>query len=328
MTASTEIQQPVPTSEQRDPDFFIVGHHKCGTTALYEMLKSHPQIFMPDIKEPWFFADDLGVRFEPTTRLPKTLEEYRSLFAAAQPGQLRGEATPSYLLSRTAASKIAQLRPDARIIAILREPAAFLRSFHMQSVKNHAETEVDLRKALALEGRRRRGEAIPPGALRPQELLYSDHVRYVEQLRRYHAAFPPEQVLVLIYEDFRRDNDATVRQVLRFLEVDGTLPVKQMEANPTVRVRSERLYKLLRSLYMGDGRLSRPLKFTIKSLTTRRLRVRANLAAQHRVIYASPRPPDDELIVEMRSRFKDEVVALSEYLDRDLVALWGYDDIP
>ncbi len=40
----------------RVPDFFIVGHPKCGTTALYEMLRRHPQIFMPDIKEPWFFA--------------------------------------------------------------------------------------------------------------------------------------------------------------------------------------------------------------------------------------------------------------------------------
>ena len=38
--------------------------------------------------------------------------------------------------------------------------------------------------------------------------MYSDHVRYVEQLRRYHDVFPPEQVLVLIYDDFRADNDA------------------------------------------------------------------------------------------------------------------------
>ncbi len=34
------------------PDFFIVGHPKCGTTALYEMLRRHPQIFMPALKEP------------------------------------------------------------------------------------------------------------------------------------------------------------------------------------------------------------------------------------------------------------------------------------
>jgi Sulfotransferase domain len=329
MTASADARAPAHApSQERDPDFFIVGHHKCGTTALYEMLRAHPQIFMPDVKEPWFFADDLGVRFRPTTPLPKTLQEYRALFAAASPSQRAGEATPSYLFSRTAAGSIAEVQPDARIIAILREPASFLRSLHLQSLKNHAETEPDLRKALALEEPRRQGKAIPADAIRPQELLYSEHVRYVEQLRRYHAAFPAEQVLVLIYEDFRRDNEATVRQVLRFLEVDDTVPVQAAEVNPTVRVRSQRLYRLVRSVYMGYGPASRVLKAVIKALTPRRLRRDANLTIQRRVLYGSPRPPDEELILELRSRFKSEVVALSEYLDRDLVTLWGYDSVP
>ena len=114
--------------------------------------------------------------------LPDTLERYLSLFAPAGPEQRAGEATPSYLLSRSAAANIAEVRPDARIIAILREPAAFLRSLHLQSLKNHAETEADFGKALALEEMRREGKAIPPRAARPQELLYSEHVHYVEQL--------------------------------------------------------------------------------------------------------------------------------------------------
>ena len=97
------------------------------------MLRRHPQIYMPDVKEPWFFADDLALRFEPTTPLPKTLDEYLSLFLAAEPDQRVGEATPSYLFSRAAAGNIADLQPDARIIAILREPASFLRSLHLQS---------------------------------------------------------------------------------------------------------------------------------------------------------------------------------------------------
>ena len=162
MTASTDTQAAVHVpSQDRVPDFFIVGHHKCGTTALYEMLRRHPQIFMPDVKEPWFFARDLGVRFPPANPLPQTLEEYLSLFTAAGAEQRAGEATPSYLMSHTAAGDIAALRPDARIIAILREPASFLRSLHLQSVQNHAETETDFRKAIALEQRRRQGQAIP-----------------------------------------------------------------------------------------------------------------------------------------------------------------------
>jgi hypothetical protein len=291
------------------------------------MLRRHPQIYMPDVKEPWFLASDLPVRFPPSTPLPETLEQYLSLFAAAKPEQRVGEATPSYLVSRAAAGNIAQLRPDARIIAILREPASFLRSLHLQSVENHAETETDLRKALALEETRRRGEAIPHDAIRPQELLYSEHVRYVEQLRRYQAVFPPEQMLVLIYDDFRADNEGTVRQVLRFLEVDETSPIEPMEANPTVRVRSPRLYGLVRSLYMGRGPAAQAVKAGIKALTPRSLRLKALHATRRRVLYASPRQPDEELMLELRRRFKGEVVALSAHLGRDLVGLWGYDAV-
>src|SRR5580692_11872450 len=113
--------------EGRVPDFFIVGNPKSGTTALYEMLRSHPQIFMPTLKEPHFFAAEKP----PSSPLPNTLDEYLALFAAAEPNQCAGEASPSYLRSPTAAGRIAQLAPDARIVAILREPAGFVRSLHM-----------------------------------------------------------------------------------------------------------------------------------------------------------------------------------------------------
>jgi Sulfotransferase family len=327
MTASADAQAAARTTpHERAPDFFIVGHHKCGTTALYEMLRRHPQIYMPDLKEPWFFARDLRARVKPSHPLPKTLAEYLSLFTAARPDQRIGEATPSYLMSTTAAASIAEVQPDARIIAILREPANFLRSLHMQSVKNHAETETDLRKALALEPLRREGKAIPRDAARPQELLYSEHVRYVEQLSRYHDVFPAEQVLVLIYEDFRRDNEATVRQVLRFLEVDDGLPVQQLEANPTVGVRSQRLYELMRSVYLGRGPASRLAKAAIKALTPRQQRLDA-LEATRRRLYREPAAPDASLMLELRRRFSGEVLALSDYLGRDLVTLWGYDEL-
>jgi hypothetical protein len=288
-------------------------------------LRRRPQIYMPDLKEPWFFAKDLGVRFEPETPLPQTLQEYLSLFAAATPEQRIGEATPSYLMSHTAAADIAELQPNARIIAILREPANFLRSLHLQSVRNHAETETNFRKALALEDARRHGRDIPDGAIRPQELLYSEHVRYVEQLRRYHDAFPAEQVLVLIYEDFRQDNEATARRVLRFLEVDDTGPIEEVEPNTTVRVRSRRLYELVRAVYLGQGPAAKLAKAAIKTLTPRQLRRDAHVTVRRRVLFGSPQPPDEALMTELRRRFKGEVLALSEYLDRDLVKLWGYD---
>jgi len=310
------------------PDFFIVGHAKSGTTALYEMLREHPQIYMPERKEPWFFAKELHERTPPRPGgTPETLEDYSAWFAEAVPGQRVGEASALYLWSRTAARCIAQARPDARIIAILREPASFLRSLHLQFIQTYVETEPDLRRALALEPARRRGEQVPRHTYWPQALLYSDHVRYVAQLRRYRDMFAAEQMLVLIYDDFRRENEATVRRVLRFLEVDDSVPIETLEANPTVRVRSQRLNELVHGLSVGHGPVSRTAKAGVKALTPRRLRRGALQATQRHLVFSTPEPPDEELMLELRRRFEGEVVALGEYLDRDLLGLWGYDSI-
>jgi len=325
---STARAPAAPVARNRVPDFFIVGNSKSGTTALYQMLRQHPQIFMPDNKEPWFFADELRVRTPPRPEgTPQTLEEYVSLFDLARPEQLAGEATALYLWSRTSARRIAEVRPDARIVAILREPASFLRSLHLQFVKTYVETENDLRKALALEEPRRQGRCIPRYTYWPDVLLYSEHVRYVEMLRRYHAVFPRAQTLVLIYDDFRRDNEATVRQVLRFLQVDDNLQIDPLEANPTLRARSQRLSELVHAVSVGRGPASLAVKAGLKAVTPRRLRRAVLEEAKRRVVFADPGPPDEDLMRELRQRYQGEVEAVSDYLDRDLVTLWGYDSI-
>ena len=322
------------TSRGRVPDFFIVGHAKSGTTALYEMLRRHPQIFMSDVKEPQFFARNprqptgsRGKAFDQTGRRQETLEQYTSLFAAARPDQRVGDASTFYLWTPAAPDRIAAAQPGARIIAILREPASFLRSLHLQMVQNLTEPEKDLRRALALEEARREGREIPGNSYWPSALIYSDRVRYVDQLRRYHAVFPSEQVLVLIYDDFRSDNEATVRRVLRFLDVDDTAPVEVVSANPTVGVRSVRLGRMVRAVRAGSGPVAQAVRGTVKTLTTSRIRTGVLYPARRRLVYGEAQPVDEQLTLELRRRFRGEVEALSAYLDRDLVSLWGYDGL-
>jgi hypothetical protein len=339
MTASAEQSSSAVLPRQGIPDFFIVGHAKCGTTALYEMLRRHPQIYMPDYeagagKEPWFFSRDnphpqtSGERdISFTGRTAVSMAEYLSLFAAAKPGQHIGEASTSYLWSRAAAQRIAAVQPDARIIAIIREPASFLRSLHLQLLENHHETERDFRTAVELDQPRRENRHIPQCSYWPQALIYSDRVRYVEQLQRYRDVFAPEQILVLIYDDFRDDNEAIVRRVLRFLDVDDSVAVEAIRANPTVSLRSRRLETVKRALRSGQGAPWRAARGLGRALTTPRIRERLYYPLQRRAMYGQPPPPDERFMVELRRRFKPEVIALSEYLDRDLVALWGYDAI-
>jgi hypothetical protein len=316
--------------DRRVPDFFVVGQPKSGTTALVKMLRQHPQIFMANPKEPNFLANDLRPRFRPPAlaRQPETLDDYLALFATASASQCVGEASvTTYLRSRVAANNIRTLAPRARIIVILREPASLLYSLYLQLRATQDESARSFRRALELEAARRDGRRIPRSASRPQLLLYSEYVRYVEQLSRYHAAFAAEQVLTLIYDDFLRDNAGTIRRVLGFLGVDEDLPIAPIEANRAVWLRSRQLNNLVVALSTGRGPVYGALKAGVRAVTTPALRRSMSAIAWRRLMYSVPRPLDPRLAAELRRRFKPDVEALSNHLGRDLGALWGYESI-
>ncbi len=303
------------------PDFFLVGLPKCGTTALYAMLRAHPQVFMPALKEPQFFALEPGERLR--GEHPATLEEYLALFSGAEPGQLVGEASTTYLRSPRAPGRIADLNPEARIVAILREPSEFLRSLHLQLLQSGVETEPDLAAALALEPGRRAAGA--PG-LWQRTLLYSDHLRWAEQLRRYHEAFGRERVMVLIYDDFRADNKGVAEAVARFLGIDETVELQAAERNPTVLLRESRASDAMQELARGRGALSRAGRAASR-LVPRRARRGAFAAINRRLVQREPPAPDPQTMQELRRRYAPEVAAAGELLGRDLIALWGYEPV-
>jgi hypothetical protein len=295
------------------------------------MLSRHPQIFMPHEKEPRFFAADLRSRLQQrdTPGRPLTLEGYLRLFADAAPEQRIGEASPQYIRSDVAARAIAEVRPEARIIAVLREPAAFLRSFHLQSVQNHLETETDFARALTLEENRREGRDIPPRCHQPQALLYSNHVRYAQQLQAYFDVFPRENVRVLIYEDLRQDNVAVVRELLRFLDVKDDVPIEVVETERLREVRSRPLHELtgvLRAARRNQEAAS-PASRVLSRLTPQPMRRGVVGKAWRRAVYIDRSEQDPELMRSLRHHFKPEVEKLGELLGRDMVARWGYQEI-
>ena len=149
----------------------------------------------------------------------------------------------------------------------------------------------------------------------------------MDQLRRYHAVFPPEQVLVLIYDDFRRDNEATVRRVLHFIDVDEDYPIAAVGGEPdrsrAVPTPAQVSLVCISRAWLGGTRRQAGGQAPVP----RRFRGRALRMTQSHVIYGRPRAADEELLLELRRRFKGEVEALSAYLGRDLITLWGYDKI-
>ena len=119
------------------------------------------------------------------------------------------------------------------------------------------------------------------------------------------------------------DNLGTVRRVLRFLGLDADAEITATEANPTVRVRSQQLDDAVHALSIGAGPATRLLKAAIKALTPRRARHKALRTVQRRLLAGAPDPEDEQLMAELRCRYRAEVMALSDYLGRDLVQLWG-----
>src|SRR3954454_24737394 len=309
---------------QRRPDFFLLGHHKSGTTAMHAMLAQHPQVFLPEVKEPHFLATDRRSRFGAPRDLPTTLEAYLTLFEPARADQLAGEASASYLWSRAAAAEIAALCPDARMVGILREPASHLRSLFLNYQRLHWEDQPDLHAALDAGDARREGREFPKRCPYPGMLIYADQVTYVEQLRRYHAHFPRERLLVLIYDDFRADNLATMRQVAGFLGIDRDFAFRPVESNTTTKaMRRQGLDDAILSAAVGQYRGARAARSALRAVTPRSLRRRAVAGIRRRFVFGSPPAEDPEAMLELRRRFKGEVEAASEYLGRDLVHLWG-----
>ncbi len=115
----------------RVPNFFIVGAPKCGTTALSEYLRHHPNVFFSSQKELNFLNDDLPQEDITGLHRVSSLSDYLKYFAEANENHRAvGEGTPHYLRSRTAIQNILDLNPEARLIAMVRNPVDLVDAFH------------------------------------------------------------------------------------------------------------------------------------------------------------------------------------------------------
>jgi hypothetical protein len=196
------------------PNFLILGAQKAGTTALYAYLRWHPQVTGPSFKEVSFF-DRHYARGE---------RWYRAHFPARRREAI-GEASPSYLLHPLAPERVAGVLPDARLIALLRNPVDRAFSHYQHEVALGREP-LSFEDALAAEDERLRGEV--ERMLRDPTYFshawwnytYAARGRYAEQLERWYAAFPRERLLVLLTEELAQDPGATYRRVLDFLGLE------------------------------------------------------------------------------------------------------------
>jgi Sulfotransferase domain len=298
-------------SERRKANFFIVGAPKCGTTALYEYLRFHPNIYMSSVKEPHFFAKDLG-----TYPRIKTLADYEALFAASTPQHRAvGEASVYYLRSSVAIPNIRQYNPDARIIAMFRNPVEMVHSLHSQLLYVAEENVADFETAWRLQEQRAQGLHLPPRSRGQFLLQYAEFARFGTQAERVLATFPREQVKLILYDDFTASPKRIYDEVIEFLNLpaDGRTEFPRINENKRARLPwLGNFYRkpppALRSAFRGLKRVVGGVGLA----TVARKLLELNTTRERRP------PLSASFRAELAATFQDEVACLGRIVGRDL----------
>jgi hypothetical protein len=186
------------------PDFVVIGAPKCGTTFFYHLLSKHPQVVPAVFKEPHFFdlLFDEGIEWYRQCFLPSRQENGRRT--------ITGEGTPGYLFHPHAAERMAEIIPQARLIALLRNPVDRMYSDYHHGARNRQ--------------RHRTFEEIVEACLDAPHRKFLSRNIYVDHLVRWSKFFDREQMLVLKSEDFFEHPQGTLKLVLDSLDLPSWEP--------------------------------------------------------------------------------------------------------
>ena len=292
------------------PNFFIAGAPKCGTTALYEYLSPHPNVFMPKLKEPHFFSKDLSYP------IVKTLEDYTRLFSECTEQHLRiGEASASYLCSSVALRNIREFNPDAKIIAMLRNPVDMVYSLHSQLLYWSEETVSDFETAWRLQERRGRGIDVPPTCRDPFWLQYERVGRFGTQIERLLSLFPRSQTKLILYDDFAASPKAAYDEVIEFLGIPSDNRTDFQRVNEYKRMKRAWLKTFIRKPPPGLRNVYRRLK---RLVGEERVGAVKQKVVDFNTVKERRAPLSPAFRAELVEVFRDEVALLSRLWDRDL----------
>ena len=322
MTSEAKLRSPRgPTTEllttaslewtigqMREPDFFLVGAPRSGTTAMDAYLKQHPEIFMPHLKDFHFFGSDLPFIHRP----PRAQRDYLAHFEPARDQKRVGESSVWYLYSRRAASEIKAFCAEASILIMLRNPVDMMYSLHSQRLAIGGEDIEDFVRALAAEDARRRGIGLPRHPGMQEAVFYRRIARYADQVGRYLEVFGRDNVHVVVFDDFERDTARTYADVLRFLGVSTEFRPEFPVVNANRRTVSKAATHLL---WRPPG-----LVLRLGSLLVSRTVQRRTIEFLTRLVAKTePRPAmDPALRAQLQAEFAPEVERLSALLGRDL----------
>jgi hypothetical protein len=299
------------------PNFLIIGAGKSGTTSLYHYLKQHPEVYMSPVKEPKFFAvegktlDFQGPsdQREINRKSITDIDAYRALFRGVTNEKAIGEASPNYLYSPEAPGRIKHYIPQARLIAILRNPVDRAYSSFWFQVRRGRELPSDFAQALREEENRvRNNQGLP---WMGKEIGF-----YHAHLKRYYDTFEADQIKVFLYEDLKGDSVGLAQSAYRFLGVDDTfVPDVSLVHNLSGIPKSKAL-----QLFLSRPN---PLKSALKPVVPKGMRQHLTAYVENRNIAGPPPPLDQDVRKELIDSYREDILKLEELIGRDL-SKWLY----
>lgn len=299
------------------PNFLVIGAPRSGTSALYRYLKQHPQIYMSPIKETQFFASEKEKHdfsepdYKMITKLTRRsvvqakitdIATFRALFQAVSDETAIGEASPIYLFHPKAPERIHHYIPNAKMIAILRDPVERAYSDYVDQVANRGWALEDFDQT--------------PQTIQVEKNWWSNWRRYGyiligfyhRHLKRYFDMFDRDQIRVYLYRDFKINPVSVLRDSFQFLGVNERfVPDMSVKYGVTGIPRSRLLYILLTR--------PNPLKDILRPYLPTGLRQRVNNLRIKNLVKPQLAP---EVRREWLQVYREDILQLQDLIQRDL----------
>ena len=218
-----------------DIKFLVPGFSKCGTTTLCSLLNQHPDIFIPEEKEPWYFS---------SPRYAEKHQQYIDYFKDSQPGQTLGEGSTSYSghkTERPSIARISQHHPDCKFIFIARDPIKRIESSYREIHHSGILFGVDAAYKLS--------DTMTQFPQLIEDTLYWDRiVRYREQ-------FGDDSILVIFLEDLKSNPQEQLKYCFKHIGVDDRFEITnektQLNAGSTKLYDTHLLRAMRNSKFLG-----------------------------------------------------------------------------
>lgn len=293
------------------PNFLIMGAARAGTTSVYRYLRQHPQVYMSDIKEPWFFAlENEAVSFTgPSAQYFRKnavtkLAQYEALFDGVTDRLAIGEASTMYMYSRRACERIRHHIPGAKLIVMLRHPAERAFSHFLHEVQRRREPLADFGGALGAEAERMAmGWGFP--------YAYRDIGFYYRQLKVYFDSFPREQIGIWLFDDLEADTDRVMADIMRFIGVEPIAVDTSMHHNVARSISLPRSTALSTLICEENAVKKLAQSFIPATLRGRGRRILQRLNQKRPLVRRSVRR-------ELINGYRDDILKLQSLIQRDL----------